>query len=68
MRVLLRLAFLGSEVAYFQRTLAHADYTAAPALVWPDSPAVEAIQNLVPRAEAKSEGREGNHGPEASAW
>jgi hypothetical protein len=29
-----------------ERTLAHAEYTAPPLPVWPDSPAAEAIDNL----------------------
>ncbi len=41
-----RLAFLGSEVVFFQGELAHAQYTAAPLPRWPDSAAVEAIRNL----------------------
>jgi hypothetical protein len=32
----------------FQARLAHASYTAAPPVVWPDSPAAEAITNRVP--------------------
>ena len=32
----------------FQARLAHASYTAAPALEWPDSPAAEAITNRIP--------------------
>jgi hypothetical protein len=41
-----RLAMFGSEVVFFQGELAHAGYTAAPLPVWPDSPAVEGIENL----------------------
>jgi hypothetical protein len=41
-----RLAMLASEVVFFQGELAHAGYAAAPAFVWPDSPAAEAIDNL----------------------
>ena len=41
----LKLLFYASEVAFFQSALAHASYTAAPAVVWPDSPAAEAILN-----------------------
>lgn len=48
-RVLTRLALMASEVAFFQSQLAHAEYTAAPEVVWPDSPAVEAIRNLAPK-------------------
>jgi hypothetical protein len=44
-----RLACLASEVVFFQGELAHAGYTAAPLPVWPDSPAVEAMDNLVKR-------------------
>ena len=42
-RLLLKLQFMASQTALFQRSLAHAAYTAAPAPVWPDSPAAEAI-------------------------
>ena len=41
----LKLLFYASQVAFFQSALAHASYTAAPAVVWPDSPAAEAILN-----------------------
>lgn len=44
----LKLLFYASEIAYFQGALAHASYTAAPAVVWPDSPAAEAIVNAEP--------------------
>jgi hypothetical protein len=44
------LAFVASETVFFQHELAHAHYTAAPELVWPDSPAAEAIENLTRRA------------------
>jgi hypothetical protein len=45
-RVWAKLAFMASEVVFFQGELAHADYTAAPLPVWPESPAAEAIGNL----------------------
>ena len=45
-RVWAKLAFMASEVVFFQGELAHADYAAAPTIVWPDSPEAEAIQNL----------------------
>ena len=41
----LKLAFYASEAALFQSRLAHAGYTAAPPLVWPESPDAEAILN-----------------------
>lgn len=41
----LKLLFYASETVFFQGALAHAGYTAAPALVWPDSPAAESIGN-----------------------
>lgn len=44
----LKLAFYASETALFQGRLAHAGYTAAPPVVWPDSPAVESIANAAP--------------------
>jgi hypothetical protein len=45
-RIWLRLAVIGSEIAFFQGELAHAHYTAGPPRIWPESPAVEAIENL----------------------
>ena len=42
-RLLLKLQFMASQTALFQRSLAHAAYAAAPAPVWPESPAAEAI-------------------------
>lgn len=47
-RIWARLAFLGSEVVFFQGELAHATYTAAPLPRWPDSASVEAVRNLRP--------------------
>lgn len=44
----LKLLFYASEIAFFQGSLAHAAYTAAPAVIWPDSPAAEAIVNAEP--------------------
>jgi hypothetical protein len=41
----LKLVVYASETALFQHALAHATYTAAPAVVWPDSPAAESIAN-----------------------
>jgi hypothetical protein len=43
-RIWARLGFIASELVFFQGDLAHAQFTAAPDPVWPDSPAVEAIQ------------------------
>jgi hypothetical protein len=45
-RIWARLAFMASEAVFFQGELAHAQYTAAPDPIWPDSPAVEALDNL----------------------
>jgi hypothetical protein len=41
-----KLAFMASEVVFFQGELAHAGYTAAAVPIWPESPAAEAIGNL----------------------
>jgi hypothetical protein len=41
----LKLLFYASETSYFQSAFAHASYTAGPALVWPESPAAEAVLN-----------------------
>jgi hypothetical protein len=41
-----KLLFYASETAFFQGALAHAGYTAAPPVVWPESPAAEAIVNV----------------------
>jgi hypothetical protein len=43
-RLFLKLHFVASQTALFQATLAHAEYTAAPASVWPESPSAELIQ------------------------
>jgi hypothetical protein len=42
----LKLVFYASQTALFQSALAHAAYTAAPPVVWPDSPAAETIGNF----------------------
>jgi hypothetical protein len=42
------LALYASGVVLFQSRLAHAGYTAAPPIVWPESPAAEAIGNAPP--------------------
>lgn len=42
----LKLVFYGAQTAFFQSALAHAAYTAAPPVVWPDSPAAETIGNF----------------------
>lgn len=44
LRIIVRLTFAASQIAFFQGRLAHARYTARPAPVWPDSPAAEAIR------------------------
>lgn len=49
----LKLLFYASEIALYQGALAHAEYTAAPVVVWPDSPAVEAITNALPPAPGR---------------
>ena len=43
LRHYVKLLFYASQVAYFQGSLAHAAYTAAPPVVWPESPAAESI-------------------------
>jgi hypothetical protein len=50
-----RLALAASQLVYFQHALAHADYTAAPLPMWPDSPAAEAIENLALRQKLESQ-------------
>ena len=45
-RLTAKLLFYAAEVAYFQSQLAHAGYVAAPAPVWPESPAAEALGRL----------------------
>ena len=42
-RLWTKLLFYASQTAFFQGELAHAEYTAAPQPVWPESPAAEAI-------------------------
>jgi hypothetical protein len=48
-RLAVKLSFYASAVVLFQERLAHASYTAAPNPVWPDSPAVESLDNAAPR-------------------
>ena len=45
LRHYLKLLFYASETVFFQGALAHAAYTAALPIVWPDSPAAESIIN-----------------------
>jgi len=45
-RIWAKLAFMASEVVFFQGELAHAGYTATPLPIWPDSPEAEAMENL----------------------
>ncbi|MDA1183896.1 MAG: hypothetical protein O2930_04515 [Acidobacteria bacterium] len=42
-RLLLKLQFIASQTALYQRSQAHATYAAAPEPMWPESPAAEAI-------------------------
>jgi hypothetical protein len=45
-RLFVKLSFYASAVALFQDRLAHAEYTAAPPAMWPDSPAIETISEV----------------------
>jgi hypothetical protein len=45
-RIWARLAFMASEVVFFQAELAHAQYAAAPEPIWPDSPSADGIASL----------------------
>ncbi len=45
--LIVRLALAAGNITLFQRALAHAEYTSAPLPIWPESPAAEAIENLV---------------------
>ena len=53
-RQAVRLAFLASAMTLLERTFAHAEYTAPPLLIWPDSPAAEAIDNAALVATLRS--------------
>jgi hypothetical protein len=46
--VILILVEHAAGVSLFQSRLAHASYTAAPPIEWPESPAAEAITNRIP--------------------
>ena len=46
--VILILVEHAAGISLFQSRLAHASYTAAPPITWPDSPAAEAITNRMP--------------------
>jgi hypothetical protein len=52
LRLGVKLGFYATQVAYFQRALAHADYVAAPLPEWPESPAAEAIRGDAPASPA----------------
>jgi hypothetical protein len=45
-RLWVKLQFYASQTAFFQGTLAHAGYVAAPDAKWPESPAVEAVRTV----------------------
>ena len=45
-RLFTKLVFYASQTAYFQSQLAHSEYVATPAAVWPDSPAAEAVGTI----------------------
>jgi hypothetical protein len=47
-RVCLKLLVYASQTALFQSMLAHAEYTAAPMPVWPESATVESMKNAAP--------------------
>ena len=49
-RLAMKLQFMASETALFQRRLAHATYIAAPAYEWPDAPNVPPRAPSVPSA------------------
>jgi hypothetical protein len=70
MLIVAKLAFMASEVALFQRELAHASYTAMPAPVWPDSPSIEAIENFTAHARQapRLEGHGAQEEREGSTW
>ena len=53
-RLTLKLVFFASETAFFQRSLAHANYTAPPQLLWPESPAAEEIINAAANRTLRS--------------
>jgi hypothetical protein len=46
-RVWVKLQFYASQVAFFQGELAHAEYVAAPAPEWPESPSAEAAGGAI---------------------
>lgn len=52
-RLWVKLTGYAAGVALFQSHLAHAKYTAAPEIVWPDSPAVESLANAAPSRAAQ---------------
>jgi hypothetical protein len=58
-----RLAAVASQTVFFQNELAHAHYTAAPPPTWPDSAAVEAIENLTRIAQASGSRRDTDGAP-----
>lgn len=57
--VWLRLATMASMVAFFQGDLAHAQYSATPLPIWPDSPSAEAMDHFLDRLDASTRSRAG---------
>jgi chromate transport protein ChrA len=53
-RQAIRLAFLAGAMTLLERSFAHAEYTAPPLPIWPDSPAAEAIDNAALVATLRS--------------
>ena len=59
-RLLLKLQFTASQTTLFQSLLAHAGYTAAPAPVWPESPAAESMRAPANTAFSRSASTDSN--------
>jgi hypothetical protein len=55
-RLWLKLVAYASGIALFQSRLAHASYTAAPIVQWPESASAEAITNATPGIAATAPG------------
>ena len=62
LRHYVKLLFYASQVAFFQGSLAHAAYTAAPPVVWPESPAAESIGNGSDRQRPEAGDQDGFYG------
>jgi len=62
-RLAIKLHFLASQTALFQRRLAHERFTAAPLYRWPDAPVVETLGAPATGGRHREERARAEHAP-----